>query len=214
MRRVLLWDHDGVLVDTERWYFVATKECLAAFGVQLDRATYLSFMAEGRSCWDLAREQGVPDRQVSEARRGRDRRYQELLLSEDIEVEGVVDVLAELSSAYSMAVVSTSRRSDFNLIHKTRQIRQFFDFVINIEDCPRPKPAPDPYLVALARFGAEPMAALAIEDSSRGLVSASSAGLRCAIVRNDFTEVQDFSGAWCVLDSIQELPGRLTTDWS
>ena len=55
-RRYLLFDHDGVLVDTERWYFEATREILARVGIELSQKKYLAFMAVGRSCWDLARE--------------------------------------------------------------------------------------------------------------------------------------------------------------
>ena len=84
MRKFLLWDHDGVLVDTERWYFVATKECLADLGVLLDQTTYLEFMAVGRSCWEIALQRGAPEDKVLGARRARDRRYQELLRTADI----------------------------------------------------------------------------------------------------------------------------------
>ena len=209
MRKFLLWDHDGVLVDTERWYFAATKECLEALGLGLDQPTYLRFMAQGRSCWDLAVERGVPESNVRDARRERDRLYQEFLLQEDIEIEGVGDVLAELVLQYRMAIISTSKRADFTLIHQSRRIRQFFEFVINVEDCSRAKPAPDPYLLGLERFDARPMEALAIEDSARGLSSAVSAGVDCAIIRNEFTATQDFRGAWRVLDSIRDLPRAL-----
>lgn len=214
MRKFLLWDHDGVLVDTERVYFAATRESLGGLGVQLDQATYLKFMAHGRSCWDLALEHGLPESVVLEARRERDRRYQDLLRVETIEIDGVMDVLAELGSQYRMAIVSMSKRADFAVIHDSRRIRPFFEFVINREDCREAKPAPDPYLRALERFRAAPSEALAIEDSSRGLSSARSAGLDCAIIRSDFTATQDFAGAWRVLDSIRELPdalGRLIT---
>jgi beta-phosphoglucomutase-like phosphatase (HAD superfamily) len=62
MSEFMLWDHDGVLVDTERWYFAATQESLASLGVPLDQNTYLNFMAEGRSCWDLARDSNMDGR--------------------------------------------------------------------------------------------------------------------------------------------------------
>jgi phosphoglycolate phosphatase-like HAD superfamily hydrolase len=47
MRKFLLWDQDGVLVDTERWFFVATQECLRELSVELDQARYLQYMAAG-----------------------------------------------------------------------------------------------------------------------------------------------------------------------
>jgi beta-phosphoglucomutase-like phosphatase (HAD superfamily) len=82
--------------------------------------------------------------------------------------------------------------------------------VINIEDCKRVKPAPDPYLEALRRFNATPSEALAIEDSSRGLAAAISAGISCVVIRNSFTASQDFTGAWRLLDSVRQLPAILT----
>jgi HAD superfamily hydrolase (TIGR01509 family) len=206
MLKYLLWDHDGVLVDTERWYFTATMECLSALGVSLDQDTYLHFMAQGRSCWHLAAEGGIAESTISEARRERNRLYQEYLVTKPIEIDGVLAVLAELRSKYRMAIVSTSKRDDFNLIHKTTIIPTFFEFVINREDCKHAKPDPDPYIRALERFGARPSEALAIEDSSRGLSAAVAAGLPCVIIRNSFTATQDFAAAWRVLDSIWGLP--------
>ena len=58
-RRYLLWDHDGVLVDTERWYFEATREALGRLDVDLRQDTYLDHMTRGQSCWDLARSRGI-----------------------------------------------------------------------------------------------------------------------------------------------------------
>jgi HAD superfamily hydrolase (TIGR01509 family) len=146
-----------------------------------------------------------------EARAERDRQYQHFLSTKQLEIEGVVEVLRELRRAYRMAIVSTSRREDFALIHRSRHIRQFFEFVINIEDCEHAKPAPDSYATALRRFNAHPLEAIAIEDSSRGLASALAAGLQCIIIRNEFTAAQSFTGAWRILSSIWELPKALAS---
>jgi HAD superfamily hydrolase (TIGR01509 family) len=211
MWNYLLWDHDGVLVDTEKGFFVATRDSLSALGVDMDQATYLRLMAEGRPYWDLARQHGLPEAAIVAARAERDRQYQQFLATEPLEIKGVSDVLRELHRAYRMAIVSTSRRDDFALIHRARHIRQFFKFVITIEDCERSKPAPDPYETALRRFNAHPREAIAIEDSSRGLASALAAGLQCLIIRNAFTEAQDFTGARRILRSIRDLPDALAS---
>jgi HAD superfamily hydrolase (TIGR01509 family) len=207
--KFLLWDHDGVLVDTEPLYYAATRECVRLLGLDVDQPTYLGLMAHGRTCWELARERGVPEAMISEARQERDRRYQHYLMTREIEIEGVTDVLGSLRNRYRMAIVTTSKRVDFELIHRSRRIRDFFEFVVTVDDCVKAKPDPDPYLRALERFGASPADSVAIEDSSRGLRSALAAGLKCIIVRNHFTQTQDFTGAWRVLGSIRELPELL-----
>ena len=58
-RKFLLWDHDGVLVDTEPLYFEATRQALATVGVDFDQAGYLALMTEGRGYWEAARERGA-----------------------------------------------------------------------------------------------------------------------------------------------------------
>jgi len=208
-RRYILWDHDGVLVDTERWYFVATRDVLESVGVALSPETYLEYMTRGQSCWDLCRARGISDEEVSRYRGLRNSLYQEHLRNQAIEIDGVTDVLSTLSSSFEMAVVTTARREDFELIHRSRDLLGFFRFVLTVEDYQRAKPHPDPYLAGLLRFGARPEQAVAIEDSARGLRSTLEAGLDCIVVRSQFTASQDFSGAWRVVDSIRQVPAIL-----
>jgi HAD superfamily hydrolase (TIGR01509 family) len=208
-RRYLLWDHDGVLVDTERLYFEATREVLGGIGVELGQDTYLEYMADGRSCWDLARSRGVSEERVAEHRARRDSLYQESLRTKPIEIPGVREVLADLGASHRMAIVTSARRADFDLIHESSGLLEFFDFSLTSEDYARSKPDPDPYLSALDRFEAHPREALALEDSVRGLKSACRAGLDCVVVRNPFTASQDFAMAWRVVDSIREVPSLL-----
>lgn len=207
--RFLLWDHDGVLVDTERWYFEATRQAIARAGIELSQARYLELVATGRSCWDLARARGVGEADIDVGRSFRDALYQQFLRSEAIEIEGVADVLATLSARYRMAIVTNAHRPDFELIHERRDLLRFFEFVITGADFARSKPEADPYLAGLARFAAPPDQALAIEDSARGLRSARAAGVPCIAIRTPFTAADDFTGAFRIVDSIREVPSLL-----
>jgi len=201
----VLFDHDGVLVDTEPWYFKAGEQALGAIGVTLDRERYLQDMSDGLGTWVQARAAGVDERTIDRLRRTRDDYYQAYLRSEPIEIEGVVEALEELSGHVRMAIVTTSKRSDFELIHASRQITGFMDFVLVREDYERAKPHPEPYLTALRRFGASKEETLVVEDSARGLRSAVAAGIDCAVVRNDFTRTQDFSQATHRIDALHQL---------
>jgi HAD superfamily hydrolase (TIGR01509 family) len=126
-------------------------------------------------------------------------------LNENIEIPGVEKTLATLCKEYSMAIVTTSKRKDFELIHKNRSIVKFMDFVLTVEDYSNAKPDPEPYLAALQKYGAITEEALIIEDSGRGLKSAVAAGIDCIIVENEFTSTHDFADAEMVLKSISEL---------
>lgn len=205
MKQYLLFDHDGVLVDTEYWYFLANQRALAELGIDLDLTPYLRNMARGISAWDVARARGVDEAAIERQRAQRNRYYQEYLLHEDIEIPGVEEVLRGLSERYRMAIVTTSKRPDFDLIHRDRNIVQYMDFVLARGEYARPKPDPAPYLAGLARFDARPEEALVVEDSERGLTSAVAAGIECVIVHNKFTETHDFSAATYRIESLSEL---------
>ena len=204
-KKFILWDHDGVLVDTELWYYEATCKALAELGIIVDKKVYLDYMQDGKSMWSIAYEEGFPEKTISVQRKKRDAYYQDFLLNENIEIPGVEETLAELGESYSMAIVTTSKRKDFELIHKNRSIVGFMDFVLTVEDYSKAKPDPEPYLTALEKFGAVPEEALVIEDSGRGLKSAVAAGIDCIIVENAFTSTHDFASAKMILKSLSEL---------
>lgn len=211
MKKYILFDHDGVLVDTEYWYYKAGDRSLADVGFSLDRDQYLRDMTEGLATWAQARAAGVDEQTIDRQREVRNVYYQEYLRTEAIEIDGVVDALAELSKYVRMAIVTTSRRVDFDVIHEGRQIKQFMDFVLAREDYELAKPDPEPYLTGLERFGATKEETLVVEDSSRGLNSAVAAGIDCVIVHSDFTRAHDFSQASYRIESLTELKDIVAT---
>ena len=212
--RYLLFDHDGVLVDTEYWYYEATRRALADLGVNLTLEHYRAHLVDGTSSWTLASDAGHDERVVDDARRQRNIYYQDFLRTENIHIPGVLNVLTSLASRYDMAIVTTSKRDDFEVIHKPEGIPSYMRFVLAREDYDRAKPHPEPYLEALARLGGGADEALIIEDSLRGLNSAVAAGISCAVVHNAFTAHQDLSAAQFRLASLQELPGLLGAEIS
>jgi HAD superfamily hydrolase (TIGR01509 family) len=162
-------------------------------------------MNQGAGTWVQARAAGIDEQTISRQRQVRNDYYQEYLRTEAIEIEGVVETLAELSKYVTMAIVTTAKRVDFEIIHEKRHIRQFMDFVLVREDYELAKLHPEPYLTGLKRLGATKEETLVVEDSSRGLTSAVAAGIDCAIVYNDFTKAHDFSRASYRIKTLIEL---------
>jgi HAD superfamily hydrolase (TIGR01509 family) len=205
VKKYILFDHDGVLVDTEFWYYKAGERALADIGLTLDKDQYLRDMNQGLGTWAQARAAGIDEQTIGRQREVRNDYYQEYLRTEAIEIEGVFETLAELSKYVRMAIVTTAKRVDFEIIHEKRQVRQFMDLVLVREDYKLTKPHPEPYLTGLKRFGATKEETLVVEDSSRGLNSAVAAGLDCVIVHNDFANAHDFSQASYRLETLIEL---------
>lgn len=203
--KYILWDNDGVLVNTEQWYFTATREALAELGVQLPIDAYQQIMIQGRSSWELAAQAGVDPQQIKDGQDLRDELYRTYLRNNDLRIKGVFEVLSELAQHYQMAIVTTCRRDDFELIHSNLDLLQFMQFVLTREDYAESKPHPEPYLTALQKFSATSSQALVVEDSERGLRAAQAAAIDCAVVDYHFTRGHDFSAAQYRLQTLKEL---------
>ena len=90
MVEAILWDNDGVLVDTECLFFESTRRTLASVGIQLTLEQFLDWSTrQGRSAFDLAIERGCPKKQVTNLKRERDLLYSEMLRNQTRVLPGV-----------------------------------------------------------------------------------------------------------------------------
>ncbi len=210
MIKAILWDNDGVLVDTEHLYFEATRRVLDSVGIPLSQEQYIElFLKQARGAWHLAEERGMLPDEVVRLRDERNALYGRLLGDGPRLIQGVVEVLDALHGKYIMGIVTSSRRDHFDLIHESSGLLEYFDFVLTSDDFARTKPDPEPYLKAIEKSGVEDEACIAIEDSERGLEAATGAGIRCLIVPSALTRGRRFPGAHRILDSVREIPGAL-----
>jgi len=209
MPPMLLWDNDGVLVDTEPWYFRATAEVLAERGLRLTEAEFQDLsLTQGRSAFDLLPRE-LDAATVAELRDRRNRRFGEYLARGGHLVPGADEVLRSLSPRHRMAVVTSCRREHFEVAHRDTGLLCTFEFVLTLEDLCRTKPSPDPYLMALERAALAAEDAIAIEDSPRGVRAAVAAGIRCLAIPRGPTRGGDFSGAAAVLHDVRAVPAAL-----
>ena len=209
-KKFILFDNDGVLVETEKWYYEANVKALREIDIKLTFDVYMEIMARGGTAWEVAKKQNISQSIIDAQRARRDVFYRDFIESEHIEIEGVIETLEELKKEYKMGIVTTSRRVDFDLIHNQRDIIKFMDFSLCVEEYPRAKPYPDPYLAGMKKFNATKDECLVIEDSQRGLSSAVNAKIECVIVENGFTKTHDFSDATYQIEKILDLPPLLS----
>ena len=174
--RAILWDNDGVLVDTEKVFFEANRRALATLGVE---ATWADFeelsLRRGTSLLSLSGLYG-DDLRALYARR--DALYSELLRTEEIAIAGMGELLGRLAPRFRMGIVTSSHREHFEIIHARSGLLRHFAFHVVREDYRLTKPHPDSYLAGIHRTGLPPDRCLAVEDSPRGVAAAQAAGLQ------------------------------------
>ena len=212
--KALLFDNDGVLVDTEPLYFRATKEILAGVGVELNEELYIeTSLRRGESLFQqLAGAEGIPDPgpvDVVKLRDDRNALYREIVASEGEVLPGVLECLEALHGKLPMAIVTSSLREAFESIHQRTGLLKYSEFALTSGDYELHKPHPDPYLSAAARLGVAPEHCMAVEDSERGLESATRARMRCLVIPNRLTRGFEFQTAEAVLASARDVPAQV-----
>jgi len=210
MIKAIFWDNDGILVDTEQFYYKATKEILATVGVDLTLELFSELLLkQAKGAWHLASEKGCSDQEVKTLHKQRNENYLELLRTEEIGIEGAKEVLQQLYGKVKMCIVTSSLKESFEVIHSRTGFLEYIDFVLANGDYPLSKPDPSPYLIALEKSGLKPEECVVIEDSQRGLTAAKAAGLQCWIIPTELTKAQDMSAADKILNSIAEVPALI-----
>ena len=201
----IFWDNDGVLVDTESLYFLATHNVLKSIGFELTEPLFITHFLERSSGLNslLAEfEQSI----VDSVREERNVLYSQYLESRNVLIDGVNQVLNELSAKYRLAIVTSSRREHFEKMHAKTDILHHFEFILTSKDYLHEKPDPAPYLKALHVSKLAPTQCLVIEDSQRGISSAKSAGIPCCAVKSTFTKLDSIFDCNFKINQIVDLP--------
>lgn len=212
MRRGLILDFDGVILDTETplhesWRLVFEQRGVAP--IPLDRwATSMGRHDDDslliRPLDELAAALGQPV--DADAVQGERRAIRDRLLSTEPVAVGLVELLEAAERLGTAVAIASSSPSDWVLRHlDERGIRDRFPVIVCAGDGLAGKPAPDVYLAAAAELGLDPGACLAVEDSPNGLAAAVRAGVPCIAVRTPLTRGLRFDLALQVVDDLREV---------
>ena len=180
----VLFDFDGVLVDSEPIHFAAWKEALEPHGVQLSEQVFLDRFVglEDREAIRLVAEEQVPPRNFEDlwaAYAVKQRIFGARIAASPLVPMGSRELIAHLKSAgYRVAVVTSSSRNEVEPILVSCGIRSLFDVGVFAEDVSRKKPDPEPYLTAKRLLNVS--RTIALEDSNAGQTSARAAG--CEVI--------------------------------
>lgn len=208
--RALIFDLDGLLVDTEGPYFAAWQDVYTARGGELSVDTLPRWIGTTGGFDPVAHlgEQIGEELDDRTIRAEQQERFEDRL-GEVVLRPGVARYLDEAEAmGLKTAVASNSRRDWVHGFLERVGIAERFDAVRCRDDVGVHKPDPGVYLSALEALGVVAAEAVALEDSPMGLLSARRAGLVCVAVPNALTEVLPMDDADLVLTSLEDLPLR------
>lgn len=214
--RALIFDFDGLILETETPAYQAWAEIYRELGHELPKERWLEYIGREGGWFDaLAYLEGLagpqPDRDALERRR--DARKTELVAGV-AESAGLRDLLNEGKLRALRLAVCSSSTPKWVVGHLERLgLASFFDHIqCRDRDDLRAKPAPDLYLAACAGLGVRPAEAIAFEDSRNGMLAAQAAGMRCVVVPNQLTVAMDLNGAEHRFESLAAVSLRTLLD--
>jgi HAD superfamily hydrolase (TIGR01509 family) len=213
--RAVIFDFDGLIVDTEGPIFRAWQRIYRERGQDLPLERWLTIIGTASSAFDpvtdLGERTGEPlDKDELQAL---ERLYYREATALQQLLPGVDDYLRDARQLQLKVAIASSSGRTWVTEHLDRfGIGHHFDAIVCREDVTHTKPDPELYQRALLSLGVDANAALALEDSSNGIRAAKAAGLYCVAVPNPLTAGLDLSQADLRLPSLTAMSLRALID--
>jgi len=210
MIKAVIFDMDGVIVDSEPAHIEAEKQILLKHGVRItteELRAYTGTTAEFEFT-DLIRKYKLKTTVNALFREKEDVLFK-LLTREMQPIKGVIELINSLKGqGLRLGIASSGHRKLVHFFLKQLAIAHLFDSVICAEDITRSKPHPEVFLKSAKELGVRPEECVVIEDSKLGVEAAKSAGMKCVGYKSPNSGEQDLSEADMIVDDFAGLDIR------
>lgn len=201
----ILWDLDGVLVDTSEYHYRSWQEVLDDFEIPFDRKIFQRALGMNNSgTIELLLGYKPEASLIEEIAERKEERFRRLMQGNITPLPGVLEWLQRWHrQKIPMAVASSASLENIDFIIDALEIRSFFEYLVSGADIPG-KPDPAVFLTAAQNLGLVPARCLVIEDSVAGIEAAHRAGMRCIAVATTYP-AEMLDGANLVVSDLSQL---------
>lgn len=207
MFKAIVYDVDGVLVDTEGLQYQVWLEVLRPFGKTIPKSEYIRNFA-GKAREETASVLVKDELNISSEELAQRCHHTAAEFYSKITLEPMPHVLESIEffrkRKIALAVASSPRREEVEAKLKSAGLLDKFSVIATGNDVQRQKPHPDIYLFTARMLGCNPNECVAIEDTSSGVAAVKSAGMLCVAIPNKYSRNQDFSNADFVAADMQK----------
>jgi putative hydrolase of the HAD superfamily len=203
--KAIVFDFDGLIIDTETAWYYAFKKTMEAYDCQLPLELFSQCVGTDDTVLHEFFRTELGERCNIEEIEAKAKDLHTIQMEKIEAREGVKDYLEEAKAlGYQIGLASSSRKEWVTSYLKRLGLLHYFEVIVTGDMVEKVKPAPDLYVKAMERLHVQPSEALAFEDSLNGSKAALAAGLRCIIVPNPVTEFLAFEPHHIRLASMAE----------
>ena len=211
MIKAVVFDLDGILVQSEELWDAARRELAQSHGIEWPDDATDAMMGMSSKEWSkyVHDEVGVPD-PPEEINRKVLAWVEDRYRSDLPWIPGAREAVKRMAARFPLGLATSSNREIIDLVMEVGQFSDLIQVTVSSEEVERGKPAPDVYLEVMKRMQVDPNNTAAIEDSTNGLLAAHNAGMRVIAIPNDAHPPAEkgLEVADVVLESIEDLqPG-------
>ncbi len=210
----LIFDMDGVLIDSEPLHKLAKERAFAEYGITLTEDVYDSYKGRPDATMlpEILEPRGWSEEKIREFSL-RKRAFYEEIEHELKAVPGAVEFVVWAASRYRIALATSATARNRKATFRLLDIGDLFHAVVDASGHQRPKPDPQVFLVAMEKLELKPADCWVIEDSVNGLKAAKAAGCFAVGITTTFDrQILLAAGADLVFDSFEELRVRLEAE--
>jgi HAD superfamily hydrolase (TIGR01509 family) len=207
MINAVIFDLDGVLIDSEPLHAMADDKLLNESGINVPENYFDRFVGwTNKAMWEQIKREYPLKPGYEELTERQMALKLNLLAKMNFEpVDGIIELLEALKMNHIlMAIASSSPRQFIEAVIEKIGIEHYFTSWISGEEVERSKPEPDIFLRAAELLNIHPDLCLVIEDSASGTIAAKRAGMKCIGYRNPNSGKQDLSKADLILDVLDQ----------
>ncbi len=203
----ILFDMDGIVIDSERLHLEAMELALQTFDIEISQEELIEFVGRSDESFFHYIYDEVDNQNSFEDMLNEKNRQYEILINNIQYINGFEEFILQVKERkIKTALVTSSTEYTVNKTDKLLNHAQFFDSIVFEEKTTRHKPNPDPYLLGLAETNSIGNSSLVIEDSINGIISGKAAGCIVAGLTTSFSKDRLLdAGADYVFDSYEEL---------
>ena len=204
--RAVIFDMDGVLIDSEPLHLEALNQVLAPLGHQATAAENEQFWGmTSQECWQVLTDRYALTGNLADYLSQYDECLLRILQRPVVPMPGARDVLARLrQNGVRVALASASKKVWVDATLSALRLREFFEVVVCGDEVEHGKPSPDVFLLAATRLGVPPERCVVIEDAPNGILAAKRAGMTAILLRTPATQHVHADDADDVIDSLAD----------